>query len=58
MPCTGEHHQHKEACTRRESCVRYRGVVDTTKAALIVGINVKDVSECRFYVAKEEGEEN
>ena len=53
MPCTGEHPQHKEACTRRGSCVRYQGVVDAKKAALIVGINVKDVSECRFYVAKE-----
>ena len=53
MPCTGEHHQHKEACTRRESCVRYRGVVDTTKAALIVGINVKNVDECIFFVESE-----
>jgi len=53
MPCSGEHFQHKEACTRRESCVRYRGVVDATKAALIVGINVKNTDECRFYVAKE-----
>ena len=53
MPCTGEHHQHKEACTRRESCVRYCGAVNPKKAALIVGINVKDISECRFYVVKE-----
>ena len=53
MPCTGEHFQHKTACTRRESCVRYQGVVDAKKAALIVGINVKDVGECRFYVTKE-----
>ena len=53
IPCTGVHFQHKEACPRRETCVRYSGVVDATKAALIVGINVKDTSECRFYVAKE-----
>jgi hypothetical protein len=50
MPCSGEHYQHKEVCTRRESCVRYRGVVDPKKANLIVGINIKNVDECIFFV--------
>lgn len=54
MPCTGEHLKDPTiTCKRKKICVRWAEEVAGNKAQLIVGINIKNVDECIFFVEVE-----
>jgi hypothetical protein len=51
IPCTGIHFKDPAiTCKRKKSCVRWDEDVAGNKAQLIVGINIKSVDECIFFV--------
>lgn len=54
VPCTGIHHTDKNiVCKRKERCVRCSGEeIAANKAQLIIGVNIKVLDECKFFVGE------
>lgn len=53
VPCTGVHYADKGVvCPKREGCQRWSEEVGVNKAMLIVGINIKVLKICEFYLGE------